>query len=845
LQTHYKIRTFMIRVLAFFLLFTLSVQAQTIELVWQAPISQNDAGMLWFTGAAAGSQNPLVPSYCGQLFIENDATPVLNVIKTAGLSPAELALLSARQFQNEFSLDYSINKNGLMSYCLLPVRLNPQTGKLEKLLSFQVETSSLPNSAIVQRQKTTTRVDVSVLGTGQWYKLGVSQSGVYKITPQLLADCGFSTSNLASSEIRLFGNGKGMLSEVNADNPNPELKEIPLQMFDGGDGVFSGNDYALFYANGPHQIKYNENSATFSHTYNIYSDLSYYFITVNNGSGKRMQPAGYNQTSGNYQSTSFDDYAFLEDEKYNLVGSGREWFGDLFDFTLTHNYTIQFQNVLPDTAYFVTRSVARSTVAGTTMNYAINGNQLTSLTFQPISTNSGSPFVRESQKRDLFIPSSGNLSISVTYNNSVNSSATAWLDYIGIQVRRDLNLSGNSIVFRDSRAYRAGGAALYSISNAPLASSFIWDVTDFHNVRLLTPTQAPNSNIGFAAPSDTLRTFVALKGSTFPTPSKVGSVANQNLHGLTDVEMVIVTYPAFKSEAERLATFHTQEQGLNVSVVTPEEIYNEFSSGMQDITAIKLFLRHLYKDSTASTDLRYLLLFGDASYDYKDRSANMHNFVPIYESEASFSLYSSFCTDDFFGFLDDNEGRSMLLEDLDIAIGRMPVKTVAEAKVAVDKVFHYEESKLTFGDWRLRSLLLADDVDDSWEQDFLIYTDRIEQEMDTVFPMMNFEKIYADSYVQIVKAGSQRYPDARADMFRKVERGVLVASYLGHGGEVGWAKERILQLADVTGWDNLDNMPVFTTVTCEFTRIDDPGRVSAGEQLFLNPTVELLACFLH
>ena len=819
----------------FFLISLLSIglAAQQTTINWQKPISDQTQHILWFDQASAGSQNFIIPSYCGQVWSNIPVKLVLKNVVVEELPAYDASLLDAKMVPFSFELDEVYQPdNELVAYCLLPVRYNKEKQFFERILQFEVEL--VPTAAKTNLYKTSAAGDSSVLAIGQWHKLAITKDGVYKITPQLLADCGFSTVNLASSSIRLFGNGNGVLSEVNADNPNPGLKEVALYINDGGDGIFNGNDFALFYAKGPHTWNYLENEKRFQHTYNIYSEQSFYFLTVAPGtSGKRMQPAGYNPPGATYTVTSVDDFAFIETDQYNLVGSGREWFGDLFDFKLNYNYVMQFSDVSADTAWFTTRAVARSTSSGTLMQYSVNNNLITTLNFSAVSINSGAPYVSQDFKRTPFLPPSNSLQIDVAYKNSVNPSATAWLDYIEVEVRRNLTLSGNQFIFRDKKAYHLGGAALYMVGNAN-ANTMVWDVTSFNNQRML-PVQIANGSASFIAPSDSLRTFVALTGSNFPLPTKVGPVPNQNLMGMVDIEMVIVSHPNFLAEAQRLATHHRTTQNLSVAVVTPQEIYNEFSSGMQDITAIKLFLRHLYKHPNATKPLKYLLLFGDASYDYKGRTPNDHNFVPIYQSLSSFSLYSSFCTDDFFGYLDDNEGRNMLLEDLDLGIGRMPVKSLSEAKSSVDKVIEYGKEKTTFDDWRNRMLLVADDVDETWEMDFLNYMDRIARELDTIYPKVNVEKIYIDSYVQEVKAGSQRYPIAREDLFRKVQRGNLVTSYLGHGGEVGWAKERILQLADITAWTNLNQMPVFTTVTCEFTRVDDPARVSAGEQLFLNP----------
>ena len=818
--------------LGFFLFYAVGLFGQRIELNWTAPVNHGELTTFWFSGAAFQTQHEQVPSYCSEVWSGSDATMRLKNVVYEAITEVEASILSApyKKTEPELIQHYSITEQ-IITFCLVPVRWNTELMQLERIVSFEIETEG--NNLSTSQNKTEAQGDSSVLASGSWYRIGVTQTGVYKITPQFLADCGFSTSSMPTDQLRVYGNGKGMLPESNAQNPEPELHEIPLYINDGGDGVFSGNDYALFFANGPHQWRYDASNRSFEHTYNIYSDQAYYFITLMQGSGLRVSNVGYAPTSANYSTATFDDFQFIENDKYNLVGSGREWFGDLFDFKLSYDYTLQFANVTSDTAYFSTRAVARPNIGGTRMIYNVNGAPVTTLVYDtPVSTASGAPYVVEKSIRMPFTVSSPTLNINATYNNSINPAATAWLDYISIELRRNLAMAGSSLLFRDKRSFSKGGVAEYKLNNAP-SGSMIWDVTNIHAPRLIMPT-VNGTNLTFLAPSDTLRTFVALNGTSFPLPSKIGAVTNQNLHGLTDVEMVIVAHSSFVAQAERLAEHHRSTQGLNVVVVTPQMVYNEFSSGMQDITAIKLFLRNIYKKPDASKSLRYLLLFGDASYDYKNREPNDDNFVPIYQSPASFSLYSSFCTDDYYGFLDDNDGKNMLVENLDIGIGRMPVKTVAEATRAVDKVIHYTTNKQSFGDWRNRLLVVADDVDETWEENFLIYTDRIAQELDTIYPDINVEKIYADSYIQIVKAGSQRYPDVQQDMFRKVERGTLVTSYLGHGGEVGWAKERLLQLDEINSWSNFDNMPVFTTVTCEFTRVDDPKRVSAGEQLFLN-----------
>ena len=116
-------------------------------------------------------------------------------------------------------------------------------------------------------------------------------------------------------------------------------------------------------------------------------------------------------------------------------------------------------------------------------------------------------------------------------------------------------------------------------------------------------------------------------------------------------------------------------------MVNPFQIYNEFSSGAQDIVAIRDFVRMFYERATSVNDLpKYLLLFGDGSYDNKNRLTDNTNFIPTYQSVNSLSITGSLVSDDYYGLLDSTEGRwSAGVEYVDVGIGRFPVKTIEEA----------------------------------------------------------------------------------------------------------------------------------------------------------------------
>lgn len=672
----------------------------------------------------------------------------------------------------------------------------------------------------------------SPLSTGNWAKIAVSADGIYKITPSYLSENGMGSGHSINS-ITVFGNQMGLLPE-RTNAPRPEsLQEVPLQMVDAnGDGVFNGSDYALFFAKGPHQWEYLSGLGRYQHTYNVYENYTFFFVGVDRNRAKNIVEVSGPSGATNKTCSGFDDFAFHEEEKYNLLGTGRQWMGELFDFTLSFNYVLPFPTLdINEPIFMRARALGRSTTSSTFMTYSYNGTQVGSGQFPAVSSWPGADFVTENIVNANFNVNSPTIAITATYQNSNNPSAIAYMDYIEVNVRRPMQLIGGHTQFRDAETVGAGNVTQFSLSNAN-ANYVVWDVTDpLQTFRV--ESQVSGSNLGFAAETDSLRTFVALSGSSYPNPIYVQKMVNQDLLGMTTPKYFIVSHPSFVSASEKLADYH-RGQGLSVEVVTTEQIFNEFGSGSGDPTAIRDFLRHHFY----AGDLQYALMMGDATYDYKAIGGIDHNFVPTYQSVLSFSLRTSVASDDYYGLLTDNEGESLQSGTLDIGVGRFVVKSSAEAQQVVDKTIYYgtlTESNSSY--WQNKVLMVADDNDDptGWEAMFVNRMENLSSSSLSKYPYLNFEKVYADAYTQVTISGSQRYPEARKDIFDKVQSGNLVTTYFGHGGEVGWAFERILQLADVNGWNNLPNMPVFITITCEFSRYDDPTRVSAGEQLLLNP----------
>ncbi|MFT6053808.1 MAG: hypothetical protein ACJASP_000692 [Roseivirga sp.] len=294
-------------------------------------------------------------------------------------------------------------------------------------------------------------------------------------------------------------------------------------------------------------------------------------------------------------------------------------------------------------------------------------------------------------------------------------------------------------------------------------------------------------------------------------------------------DLVIITAAEFLPQANRLAEFRRIADQLEVLVTSPQEIYNEFSSGRPDISAIRDYMYHLKEKSDR---LKYLLLFGKGSYDYKDRIDGNTNFVPTYEARSSLNPLTSYSSDDFFGFLENTEGEWTENRNgdhtLEIGIGRIPATNTHQAKTAVDKIINYQNSISGIGDWRRRIVFVADDGDNNLHQRD---ADRLATLVDTTYAGFNVRKIYLDAFEQVSSPNGEASPKAENALLDAVDQGVLIMNFTGHGAETGWMQERILTIESIANWKNPNRLPLVVTATCEFGRNDDPLIVSGAEEL--------------
>ncbi len=731
---------------------------------------------------------------------------------------------------------YSISTNNAREKVFTHLTFTPiirQNGVYRKVLSFDVSYSQSP-------QQTTTRnigLTNSLLRFGQWFKFKIDQSGVYRIDRNFLNNLGMDVNSIDPRKLKIYGNGGNMLPLLNSENSEYDLMENAIQVVGEEDGSFDSGDFILFYGE---NFQFNEESDTHI---NIYDDDAYYFITADGDNGKRITT--YNEPSGNPTTTitQFNDYQFYEIDEVNPPLVGRRWFGNRFDIENEQTFEFEFPNIVSGQPMALQVDAIGLSEVATTMNVEVNGQQQATLEFGALTSSttlaSGRSFIGDVNA------SSETVSVKLTYNNAGNPQGNAYLDFIRINALRQLTGTDGQMAFRYDEAATLPGIGEYQISNAAQFTQ-IWDVTNPAFISSVSNESNANS-ISFKAQMGEVRKYVAVHNTDFFVPTRVtpSSITNQNLKGtiflneqgaFQDIDYLIVVPPFLLQPALRLASHHKNLSGLRVRVVTTDKIYNEFSTGKQDIGAIRNFIKYIYDNASSPENrLKYVCFFGDTSVDYKNRLNGNNNMVPTYHvnSLISITATSTYMSDDFFGMMDPNEGTMATSDMLDIAVGRVVADNVSLANDMVNKVINYA-SAAAYGNWRNNFVLISDDADDLSDSNLQFELDDLGNTIRDEKPFVNVIKIHADSYQQETASGGNRYPKVNEAINNAIDVGALVMNYFGHGGEDGLASERIVTQESVKNLRNNNRYPLFVTVTCEFTRFDNPLRPTAGEFTYWN-----------
>ncbi len=676
----------------------------------------------------------------------------------------------------------------------------------------------------------------SPLAQGDWYRMEVGESGIYKIDQSFLSKAGISSSSIGNiNSIRIFGNGGRELPEdLTAARPNG-IEEIPRLVVDkNANGVFDSDDYVLFYGKSTRGWDYAPQEKTFHHYLNHYTETNVYFMTFSGAArGRNMDSLVSTSVAGAYKPTDFPGKLCVEHELFNLVNSGRQWVGDQFNNATTVNpFVNSLPGFVPTKPMLYRFAFFSSSTSTDEFDVQENGTALGSIPMYNIDVASITD-VKAYQAPVAEYTRIGTLpndrSVVRIQFVTRNSAAEGWLDWFEILYAHRFEADNDSLLFTspDTTA-----VVEYTVSKFSSRDISVFDVTDHKNVKQVTNLafdQADASLARFQVPqtAGSVRAFIAVGPNGFRTAANVKRVTNSNLHGLSGgVDFVILSPLDFLPDAERLRTHREQTDQLRSLVVNLDQVYNEFSSGIVDPVAIRDFLK--YTQTTWSVKLQYVLLFGAGSYDYKNiLKLSNRNWVPPYETLESNEQISTLASDDYYVFLDPS------VQQISLPIGRLPLRSTDDAKNVVDKIITYDTSR-SFDSWRNRITFAADDGLTTTGDDGVIHTDQSERLAALTPDSFNKEKIFIVQYPTVNTSTGRTKPTANVAIDEAINRGTVILNWTGHGNTQQWAHEKVFSVdQDFPLINNKGKFFFLVAATCDFARYDNPKEVSAGEQLIL------------
>lgn len=832
----------------FWFIFSQIYFSQTISLTWKGS-TDIDYGteiikVPFFSNDGFSYENNVVYININQQ--NSDKKRKVTNQKWEKITPKDLFQLSPALLPNEnessSSIFYDKYKGSNTTFTKVAA-LKFENNQIYRLLSFDLSPDDKP---FVNNTKKTGTTD-NPLKSGTFYKIKVSQSGVFKITAQFLQENGINPASINPKNFRIYGNGGVMLPEYNQDFRFPALQENAIQVVGEDDGVWNTNDYALFYAQGPNAYnlynttngngnKRTETRSDISNNFiNIYDNYSYYFINFDIGEGKRIQDADISAT--NTPITRYDEYQYINDEKFNLMKFGRIWTGDSFNNPKTVTFTTKSAIHSDDNIKYRARVIGYNS-SGNKVSYTFNNQN--PATFVVPSNFDFSPALYTGSITGL---QGNNLTFNITPDISTNPNGQYYFDYAEVQYKEDLNFNGQQMNFRDYDILEGSGENYtFRIGNTSGLEQ-VWNVSDITNVKRAINKASGSGNFDFGYNANSFifnNEFVAFNQSAAFQPAFVSRIENQDLSGLTGVDYLMITSKEMMGQAQRLANYYQGK--YNVAVVDVEKIYNEFSSGTKDLTAIRDFATKL---NNPSGTLKYIFILGDSSYDFRGIALPGTDIVPAYQSENSANLEASYVSDDYIGATvpQTQAGPNFLTRMLpDIPVGRLNAANLSEAKLLIDKTLAYYNGlngqSTPFGEWRMKMDYV---VDNKKEDAFPTIVDNaLVATFDTgsnLKPEYNLRKLYLDAFTPESTSGGNRYPQVNQAISNDVGNSLFLF-YFGHGGINGWAQARVLTSTEVQNFNNYNNVysrfPLVSTITCEFTLWDDPQTNSVGEQVLKN-----------
>ncbi|MGB5530616.1 MAG: type IX secretion system sortase PorU [Ignavibacteriaceae bacterium] len=739
-----------------------------------------------------------------------------------------------------FPIKFDVNSNTIKLYSKIVFRIDygysQVTGNKteDDLLKYSVINYDAAKYWIKSDNRKLFKAGGSLLAEGQWVKFEAPSEGIYKIDKATLESFGFNLTSIDPRTIKIYNNGGKALSEKITTERPIDLVENAIQIIGENDGSFDQSDYILFYGRGSQFRDYDPASGTIKRYNNPFSDKNYYWITFGGNNGKRIQNKPSLNTNPDYIQSSTVAFFDYEVDKINLAKSGRQFFGDDYSQSVTSrtyinkldgriasfpiNYKFRFVNASANAFTLTLAENSTNIFSGSLSGY---GNASYTL---GIAHNKNAVF------NGTLTDNRSALKFSIS---SFSVTSVGYLDYFELSYEKELKPVENKITFfsKDSSAL-----VEYYLSGFPSSNINVFDVTDPYNVKQITakPGWPSGGDCRFQVSenSDSIHKYVAIGNDTYLTPINHSAVENSNLRGIVDgAKFIIISHKNFLEASNRLKSYRENESRIPIStiVVDVEKIYNEFSCGVQDVSAIRDFIKYAYENWQIKPE--YFMFMGKGTFDYKNIEGFNDNFVPTWETEESLILIfgsDSYCTDDFFARVDGEDSIP------DLAFGRLTVRNLNEANTYIDKIIHYEKNSER-GNWRNLVTLVADDGFTSSRYEGSEHTAPSETLAKIVIPpSFDVKKIYIADYPVVITANGRRKPAANTDIVNTMNQGTLLINYIGHGNPDVWAHEYVFERAVTIPQLKNDKYFFLCAATCDFGYYDIPNfQSSAEEMLFL------------
>lgn len=664
----------------------------------------------------------------------------------------------------------------------------------------------------------------SRLASGHWEKVKVSQSGVQFVSNSQLSSMGFSDP----SKVNVFGFGGRLIKERMDDSHPDDLPLLPSVRTASGIIFFGVNSIDWTESTG---------ASNYVHYIHPYQEESFYFLSDIPVEEEEKDVARLLEVAGLPEADTFIERLVHEQDLFAPAITGRNLFGeDLRSGQLQLDFNLP-GNVGGDAAI---RVVVGSNISNSpgTVTLSSNNSRLSQNTMQIEQVRTHEQYFRTTTLDLRAINVGENLNLGMRFSTSgvIN---LARLDYVEVEYERSLSLPADHLYF-----YFNEDADVAATLKNITAETQIWDVTVAHK-----PVPVNFNRNGSTATFRVMagrREFVAFNPSkVFTSTEQAGSVDNQDIHALESPDLLIITPGEYWAAANKVADFHREHEGLTVHVLTPETIYNEFSSGTADVSAFRKLMKMWYDRDMATAGeqkIKYCLIMSRPTYDNKMVTAKVKNAgyprVPIWQSPTGFTENSSYSTDFFIGMLEDNPVSFNIGQaKINVAVGRFPVRSAEEAMTAADKLVNYFTAQ-DKSSWRNNVMLIADDQDNAQH---LTQTETLYEGLKNSNKGADYlyERLYLDTFEQQLTSVGLEYPEAKKRMLAKFEEGQALITYVGHANTVSWTHEHLLNWKDITSFTN-KRLPVLYAATCEFGRWDTDD-YSGAEVMWAYPKTGVIS----